>query len=602
VLVVNNNKVEQTIPIPNTVMPIDILSLDNNLFILDSDAKVYEFTADGKVVNEYSLPQDLGSNSIIRLANNNDKVVLWTSGYYELPLENISKNADFQSMKDRIALGVKEQNNEISVIGEYVDYKRGRITSPDGSINIEIETDQAFGSATILKIDEKHVYVLVEELADPSPVIITEVTLRQYGYSGKLTGVIRLPDMDAFPVRPVEITENGDIYLLVNLRDAVNVYKVELGQKYTSILAEKRDQVLEKIREENIGQLAHDASLENMNNNKDISIQATFIGNPLSRQETRTRAYNMAMVTWTWNNKYDYDKNGKSRNTYTATKPAHLPSTDGVSQTGIPYLWGGWDSPYSHTDGAPWSNWASALSYYTNYGPIVGDTSSAGTVLTGGLGAGIDCSGFVASAAAVYSFSGTKPGTDVIFNNSIPVNDSNTGSGFSSWRALQPMDMFVKPGVHVLFYDYRASDGTGIYTVESTTDYGNVAGSNMQGAKFYKRNWSELTGYYHRTWWTKQAGDDIDVAITNWGASSVIRGQTKYYKFTNTTSSTDTKTVTVTPSSGNPDLYIYNASFTLIGSSKNALGTDKFTFTVAPYSTYYFAVYGSADSNYSISW
>lgn len=329
---------------------------------------------------------------------------------------------------------------------------------------------------------------------------------------------------------------------------------------------------------------------------------STYLGYPYSRGTTRSRAYNMANTSWTWNNKYDTANNGNSRSYYTATKPVQLPSTNGTSVTGIPYLWGGWDSQYSHTDGAPWTSWSGALSYYSGNGPIVGDTSSAGTTLLSGLGAGIDCSGFVASAADVYSYSSGKPGTGNIYNDSIAVYDTSACTGFSTFSGMQPMDIFDNNSSHVLYYDYRAPDGTGIYTAEATTSYGNISGDNTQGAKKYFRRWSELSGYSHRTWWNKSTGDDFNQPVTSPDTYSIITGQFRYYKYTYTGSVSISKTVSISPTSGgDPDLYVYNSSYSLMGSSKN-YGADSYTFTAVPGTTYYFGVYGYSDNSFSISY
>lgn len=583
VIVVRNNEIIESISLPFATMPRDILVHEDKLFVLDSNAVVFEVGLDGKLIEEHPLPNGLGSMSVHRLTISDGEIVLWTENYAEISLDAKAEFAEkeFSKSKDR---GVQNIDGK-KLYGEAGDFKSGHIKSQDGSVNIDILTEQAFGSVSIIGFDaESNIYALVEELADPSPVIATEVTLRRYDKKGQMTGVVAFPDFVKFPAKPAEVTEAGDAYLLVPTEDAVIVYKAVFGRSYKSRLPEIRERAVAAARAEAI-----------------TSALSTYLGSPVTRATARTRAYNMTTTSWTWKTQYDTASNGNTRSYYTATKPVQLPTTAGTSLTGIPYLWGGWDSQYSYTDGAPWSTWATALTYYSTNGPIVGDTSSSGTTLLSGLGAGIDCSGFVASAANVYSYSGGKPGTVNIVSDAISVTNTSAGTGFVSFSGMQPMDIFVKSGDHVLFYDYRANDGTGIYTTEATVGYGNISGDSMQGAKKYLRKWSELSGYSHKTWWSKATGDDFNNAATATGASTIIRGQMKYYKYTYASSVSGTVTVSATASSGDPDVYVYNSSYGLSGSS-TTVGTSSYSFTATPYSTYYFGVYGYGDTSYTISY
>lgn len=406
-----------------------------------------------------------------------------------------------------------------------------------------------------------------------------------------MIGVSKFPLFEMLPHKPVEITKNGDVYFLIITHQAATIYKVQLGKNYISSLPFLRQKYLRQFKENK--------------EEKNVRILATYIGNPYSRATTRSRAYQMADFTWTWNNNFDYLPDGTYRPN-DATKPSQLQNvSNGSTLKGIPYHWGGWDSLWSRSDGSPWTDFSSALTYWSKNGkkgPLIGDVyTSKSFSYIGGKGAGIDCSGFVSAAAGVFSFSSSKPGTGDIFSNSVNVSNTvGNNSSFISYSGMQPMDMFVLPGTHVLFYDYRAYDGTGIYTIESTTDIGTIGG-NMQGAKRFFRKWSNLSNYTLKSWWTRQPGDDFANAFTSFASGSIIKGQTVYYKYVYSGNASGSKNVLINSSYGDPDLFVYSSNYSLISKSTQS-GTSEWTsFAVSPGSTYYIAVHGFSDTSYTIS-
>lgn len=599
ILVLNNGSVEKSISIPFALYPRDILVYKNEIYILDSNAFIFKTDLNGDLIQKYKLPDGMGSLRVYRLLVDNGEVVLWSENYVEIPLNNMpSKYEISESGKDVILTDSKGISSikESRIQAKCISNMKTELKSSDGVTTIPIETTQAFGSAMVSAFDKnQNTYVLVEELADPCPMVATEVTLKCYDKKGSLSGVAKLPieDFDSYPNRPIDVTNDGKIFLLVPSKENVTIYSVELGKSYTSNLVKTRDELNKKAKEE-MGMTAF----------------ATYIGNPLSRATTRDRCRQMANYSWYWNpTKFDYLPNGTFRPS-DAPRPAQLSASSSFYTTGIPYLFGGWDSLWSKTDGSPWTNFGGSLTYYSNKGPLVGDCSSAGSIYTGGQGAGIDCSGFVSAAVWTYSFSGSKPGTGDIYNNALSVTDVVGSNGtWISYSGLQPMDVFVKSGDHVLNYDYRKLDGTGIYTYESTVGYGNLGSENTQGAKQYARRWTELyvnsSNYYtHKTWWSKQTGDDFNSTFTTTGSYSSIRGQMQYFRFTYNGSVSSTVSISTSPtSSSDVDLYIYNTSYNLIGKSEHGVGqTDTVSWTAVPGTSYYAVVHGYYDSNsYTIS-
>jgi hypothetical protein len=84
----------------------------------------------------------------------------------------------------------------------------------------------------------------------------------------------------------------------------------------------------------------------------------------------------------------------------------------------------------------------------------------------------------------------------------------------------------------------------------------------------------------------------------------MIYGESDYYKFTNTSSSSINAKITLSTTFGNADLYIYSTSYSLSGSSKNTgTTTDTVTVTLAAGASLYARVYGATSgiTNYSIA-
>lgn len=333
-------------------------------------------------------------------------------------------------------------------------------------------------------------------------------------------------------------------------------------------------------------------------------VYGKFKGHPISqsRAGTRSRAMQMINYSWTWRDKYDYLSNGTPRSATGARPCSHLSGLDDGTQTyGIPYCWGGWDSLWTYSDNWQWTSFGDALGKYQTYGPLVGNTTSASGWIRGT--AGIDCAGFVAAALDAYYIGVVggdncyKPGVSQIGSdawalyNTVSPPTSPAGTNYVYYSGMQPMGLFVKSG-HILFYDYRKLDGSGLATLESTTD------GTRQAAKTHARTWSDLRTCSCRTFWEKEQGDDFDWPYTTKTSRSAIKGTQIYYKFQATGSST---MITVTAVSGNPDLYVYNSSYGFIDKSAN-IGSDSLTISTVSGQWYFIKVHASTDCSYTINW
>jgi hypothetical protein len=487
---------------------------------------------------------------------------------------------------------------------QFGGWTEGLFLSTDGSSRIRVQAQGLFGSARLVGFDAQgNVYLLVEDLYDENPRKLgVELTLRKYSPDGSLLGVVRLPaeEFAMFPGRPVELGPDGRVYVLVPRQKTVSVYAVQLGESYTSKAY--------RVPLDQPGSMTASPG--------EVGIAA------LGRKEVFERARTMANLTWTWRSNYDWfngewfsDRQDKARPS-AAPKPNQLNLADGATAWGIPYYWGGFDSPWTKSDwaGSRWSSWSGALSYYLNQGkrgPLVGDTDSNCTdidpdpnknscwdnVYPGG--AGIDCSGFVAAASGNYYSS--KPGTSQLASSGYDWRGSDSTT--VALRRLQPMNFLVRTdsNSHTLYYFRRWYDLSKVETLEATT------ASTPQGAKFYSRYWSDLAAYpYHRAWWPMSSGVSPELALTTsglWSACYGIAGQAVWFRFT----ISGPRTVTLTNiSGGDPDLYVYDSNFNLKGSSSNG-GTSNESVSLSTAGTYYAMVHIWSNTSggcvyWTISW
>jgi hypothetical protein len=585
----------RTIKLPGVFYPMDIISDNGNLTILDDTNRTMRYAKDGRLLNETNLPGGMKTEQVYRLAESNGKPMLWAQNSHEFNLEALPDAVNWAESENGKGLGpgiaAPDGTRWVAIGGG--DWTQGVFMTPDGSQEITIEAYGLLGSARLVGFDQQsNLYILVEDLYDETPDKLgVELTIRKYAPDGKLLGVARFPQQSLVPShRPVEVTSDGRVYAMIAGKQAVSIYAVTLGAGYTP--------------------KAWRAPLDQGDATNDSSPIQPKAFTSLSRSQVYNRARTMTLAAWTWYSSYDWTNaefaGGQDRNRSALgpnTKPNQLiPLVDGKTVRGIPYYWGGYDSPWTKSDwaGVKWSNWNSALAYYRNQtpskkGPLVGYVIANGGVYSGG--AGIDCSGFVAAASGRTYV--TKPGSQGLASQGSDWRGAPaTNTVTVALRRLQPMNFLVTSN-HILYYYRRSRDLSGIETLEST-----VAGS-PQGAKSYKRIWSELQSYaYHRSWWYIAAGDSPEKAVTSQGARTTCygAGQTIWYKFTVPAGA---RNVTLSDiSAGDVDLYVYNELFKLQGSSKQ-IGTLDESVSISAAGTYYAMVHvllGSGCITWSIAW
>lgn len=198
---------------------------------------------------------------------------------------------------------------------------------------------------------------------------------------------------------------------------------------------------------------------------------------PISRLEAEERALNIINYTWTFSSAINTRIDSKYASS--VTLPNQLKDLSSAKITGIPYNWGGLDSPYTSSYNAKWSGFSDAISK----GAFAGNVNSeAGLGYIAGT-AGLDCSGFV---QAVFNIKDYKQSTSTLLNNYFTPIKLNE---------IQHMDVLIKTYDHVAIFDkWGTYNGIyGAYTYESTTD---EAFGGIQGTKRYFMTMEEINDGY----------------------------------------------------------------------------------------------------------
>jgi hypothetical protein len=599
-----------TIDLPFTTYPREITAARGQLFVLDTTARVYELGRDGGLVGEHALPDGMDSSAILKLDSSVDgQPHLWTRGYYDLLLDvlPLSLNVDGWEKGNNSGRGLRSGNGK-SWLPEPAAPLAGVMATTDNAARVQLPAVSFFGDARPLGFDAAaHLYMLVEDLGSSSRIDV-EQSVRRIDANGT-SAAARIP-FERFvmnPHRSIEVLPSGDLIAMVPAAAAVEIYRVRTGPTYRSRL-QRNDPSQRQAAPRELPLLAA------ANSDSAAYAQQPAAWATVDRKNAILRAKQMVNTTWTWHNSYDWFNSydvvpaaDVARPTGTAPRPVQLGgASEGSAQTGIPYYWGGFDSPWSYSDwggyGSRWSSWAGALSYYLNQskkGPLVGDPDtscvatwqncwSSGTYRGG---AGIDCAGFVYAASG--DVANPKKGTGSLMSDAY-------SAGFGG--NVQPGNYFASTN-HTFFYEFRMLDASGIYTLESTTD--SFAWPAYHGSKMLYRTWGDVAGYTHRSWWPFITGDTYTQPRLDTGyhaATYGTRGQNVFYRYTipgGRVFQIDTI------SGGDPDLWLMDQNLNLIGSSTNGGSSTDAVYTPSA-GTYYVMIHiwdsSGGNVNYNITY
>ncbi|MGH2798738.1 MAG: hypothetical protein ACRDM0_13935 [Thermoleophilaceae bacterium] len=195
---------------------------------VDEADRIVETDLDGGLIREYPLPEGMGSEEILRLAlDPSGQVVIWATGYHELPLDALPPSIDLRSLteaKERSGRGILSPIG-LRYIGELNGPTAGRLVTRDGSRVTEFAARGYFGSARPIGFDRTgHLYFVVEDLFETGPIRV-EASIRRYSPAGQMTGAARLPvdDYVVSPRRAIDVTADAVVHVMVPARDGLNI-------------------------------------------------------------------------------------------------------------------------------------------------------------------------------------------------------------------------------------------------------------------------------------------------------------------------------------------------------------------------------------------
>ncbi|MEN6462619.1 MAG: hypothetical protein ABFC94_14785 [Syntrophomonas sp.] len=453
VVVYSDGKFDKEILIDYCNYPLDIVCNGTQLYIYDDPDNpiVYQVSLDGKLINKctVSIPSlDRTRNSLKRLSvGSNGSVYIVDCAYNEYELDSISGTIKTPSK------GISNKYNTQRYYGQIGKDGKRHLISLDSNIDIPLDTQGVSSGVEILGYDkDENVYVLVLDMANTSKTSV-EFAVTKYDKNGTFSGVARIPIEQYYytPIRMVNITPEGNVYLMITGKSGVEFRNLGLSSSINS-------NILSFAQEQLQG--------ENENAERDNSVLRTFN----SRQTTNDRAWAIDNCYWYYA-QYNYQPVPSG-----AMRPDWLTAYN-ENKYGIPYCWGGFDAMDRHSDGTSWSNYVDAM----NNQIFAGNVYCNGSYKTGT--AGLDCAGY---CGACLGYSNPKPGTWTLWG------DSHSHS--LSERGL--CDIYIEPNTHVLFFISEQTDGTGIISAEATT-------SGDDKCKIYSRTYSWLNsgGYSLRSFW-----------------------------------------------------------------------------------------------------
>jgi cell wall-associated NlpC family hydrolase len=451
IIVFNKDKFLYHIPIDFVNYARDILYNKGSLYLLDESNVVYAIDLKGDIEKIYWIPNNINvvSSKGLALNSNGNIVIQYDVNEYDIENKKNSEGYSFNYKK----IFTKYYEGGVKIIsGNWLNKKEIKIDFTEGS-----------GCVNIIGKDKyNNLYVSVEEDVPNSPLVLCEHTIRKIDSNGNQVAFARIPleEFYNFPNKFAHVTEDGELYIMALKEDSTDIYKVTLGKTYKSKMNELKNKAMDewkKIKEVN----------------RDI-VSILYIPDIPTRSDVYYRAEDMINLSWT------YNKNNTYKPQSYVEAPDHLSGITSFpsSQVGIPYCWGGFDGIDTSSAPSSWSNFKDAM----NKGKYAGNIYTGTSGWVSGT-AGLDCSGF---ASAAYAFS-QKYNTTGLYNMANKI----------SYDAVKYMDIFVKPGSHVLFFYSWNSDKTLVNSKESTTSgYGDKAKNYSR-----TRSWLTTNGYYAGTMW-----------------------------------------------------------------------------------------------------
>lgn len=444
------------------------------IYLMDYDfGKIHVLNKKGKLIRSISLPDDIESYRMCGLYTRYDGSV-WLYCMSEID----SDESGTYYRIDSIRAAFKTTTKEFSKDGinfydmEYITKKNVNIRKTDASGNakdegriINFTTKEGSVDLDILNIDSKgKIFIDVFEVLNTS-IVEGEDTVRRY-YNGICTGISKI-DLSKYKYIPhdlLKVTENGDLYQIVCLDDRVEILKKrfqkpsEFKTDIDNIKTKTETMIKERLLEE-------ERILKEKTNEYVFELKA-IISAPNDRSTTKKTAIAICDLPWFYNT-----ENFQKPKGVRVKAPVYLKKSKKSSKhKGIPYCWGGFDGITTSSNPYSWSNFLDAM----DKGKFAGNIDTSYGYQQGT--AGLDCSGFVSSAAGFSSKLSTYDLASSVYTKSVAEDN------------VKPFDIYVSKGNHVLFF-IKEKNSKEIVTREATT------AGKAEKAKLFHRTRKDLGVY-----------------------------------------------------------------------------------------------------------
>lgn len=419
----------------------DIAVTSKEIWLLDEASqppKVVHMALDGKILNDYELPEGLHLDdglSGIDLGEGDQILVEREGGSKLTRFITSDGKVDPRPLEGYVYDGKVYMARPADLRLE--NTANGLITA--GGIHIDVAVANDLGGLRILgRHTDGSFFVIVEEIVVDTALHVDQ-TVRHYSLSGELLGLARVPLAEQYTTvsHGLVVGSNGEVYVLITKPDRVEVQRLRFSKKLDPILStlpvmSTRDSV--------------------------VSIEYS----PLACR-SRDTMINTAFG-YLSNLKYlnNTNINGACSN---RTKPHYL--TIPGNYNSVSYDWGGFDTV------SAWNNYMT-----NNY--QAGDIDTTGGDAGEGCSRGVDCSGYVSRVWGLASKYGTC-GLETI---------STQLSGTSQLLRGDIMNRCSPTPRHTIVFDSFGING--MYGYESTTynNYDKVMGTF--------RLWSDISNYVPR--------------------------------------------------------------------------------------------------------
>ncbi len=384
-------KSTREIPLSASVLPADVISLEDNLYVFDDilyELQIYTKQGELLVRSKIELKEDY----VKGLTLTEDGVAVLTYGGHAITV-------DPETGKQNI----RKIEAEASVDAADYDFAEHIGTAEDGSV-----------------------YAVHTTLVQDCSIISGELELRVTSAEGEFLGSYVLPVQEYayLPGTYAQVLPNGNIYLMVPTEQSVEIRKIALKETVESQMEAISETVTEK-------ESAYTADTRYRKRNGLSCTEKVDV----SRDEAWKRAREMAEYQWTLKKTHTLvsksEKGVVLPREIAAIKEANKETNSwSATITGIPYCWGGF---YALDVGFK----------ERTFQTVIDKSYVAGNINPEGyykyMTAGLDCSGFV---SATLGFGGKQSTRGL----------SDLGSKVSDVRKMENMDILVHPGEHVIFF------------------------------------------------------------------------------------------------------------------------------------------------------